>query len=242
MSTDTITTPFEGRNIHLGRRVIDGDIVLQLISDDGAQVDNPTDEETIMIRKVLVAAGLSVHGQRKPNIKGPYTRLYGNEQHGFDGSSFGLRIEVAGTNLPDPDSIYIATYQAAKMVSDAILAERLRLDPAAQERAKNQREALLACFPERIYVEEIPNGYCSDYCCRHLPWFIVTTTRGRIKIGWRKRVISIDWSECPDTGYANHLFSGEDVTMGERDIHAWNYIKAANYIDTVLSSYAHPEP
>jgi hypothetical protein len=234
--------PVAGRNINLGKRVTDGGIIIQMVSDDGSQVDHPTEEEALMIRKVLVEAGLSVHGQHRPNIKGPYTRLYGSEQHGFDGASFGIHIDVAGTNLPDLEAspIYTAAYQANKLVTSAILAERLRLDPTAQERAKNQREGLLACFPDCIYVEEIPNGYCSDYCCRHLPWFIVTTTRGRVKIGWRKRVISIDWSECPDTDISINLFPEENVTMGARDIHAWDYEKAKQYLDAILESKAPP--
>lgn len=172
----------------------------------------------------------------------PYILLTGSEQFGYDGESFGIKIEVAGTNLPDLENraIQAASYKAAKLVKDEILAARLAKDPAAQERAAAQRDALLNCFPSPIYVEEIPNGYCSDYCCRHLPWFVVTTTRGRVVIGWRKRVISIDWSECPDTAHAKHLFPEENVTMGARGIHAWSYEKAKEYLDAILVSKAPP--
>ena len=87
-----------------------------------------------------------------------------------------------------------------------------------------------------IYIEEIPNGYCNRACCRHLPWFIVTTTVGRIKIGWRKRVIEIDWSDTKGTAEAETLFAAEDVTKGTRYIHAWSVEKAKSYVAAIMSS------
>ena len=88
---------------------------------------------------------------------------------------------------------------------------------------------------ETIYVEEIPNGYCNRYCCKHLPWFVVTTKVGRITIGWRKRVINIDWEGSAITKKANELFPQEDVTKGDKLIHAWGYEKAKEYIGVLLS-------
>ncbi len=46
---------------------------------------------------------------------------------------------------------------------------------------------------ETIHVEPIDNEYCSESCCYKFPWIIVTTSRGRIKLGWRKRVMNLDW-------------------------------------------------
>ena len=46
-----------------------------------------------------------------------------------------------------------------------------------------------------ITYKLIPNEYCSGGCCSHRPWFLFDTPYGKIKIGWRKRVISISFLE-----------------------------------------------
>lgn len=75
-------------------------------------------------------------------------------------------------------------------------------------------------------VFPIQNGYCSRDCCQDRPWFLFRTEHGLIKIGWRKRVIAIDWS---DTGLRK-VISKDDVTMSTYDIHAWGYGKAVTYL------------
>lgn len=75
-------------------------------------------------------------------------------------------------------------------------------------------------------LSEIPNEYCKCSSCG--PWFAVHTLYGIIKIGWRKRVINIDWSgtgaSFPD------LFQDEDVTHEPNLVHAWGYEKAGVYL------------
>jgi len=93
---------------------------------------------------------------------------------------------------------------------------------------KETKEKILNLFTEPIFVEEIPNDYYSQDCC---PWFIVTTKIGHIKIGWRRRVINIDWSKTIIKKLANELFSNEDVTKDLYSIHAWGYEKAKEYLD-----------
>ena len=75
-------------------------------------------------------------------------------------------------------------------------------------------------------LEAIPNGYCPcEYCA---PWFKFKTHLGEITIGWRKRVINIDWS---DTRQDLHLlFCSEDVTKDNFHIHAWGKEKAIDYL------------
>lgn len=115
--------------------------------------------------------------------------------------------------------------------------ESIRLNPESKKRADKDRCGILALFGNQlIYVNEIPNGYCSEYCCKHLPWFIVTTNKGRIKIGWRKRVIHIEWTDTIIEDNAETLFSEEDVTKYGKVIHAWGYEKAKEYIDKLLQS------
>ena len=104
------------------------------------------------------------------------------------------------------------------------------------KRAAEEKVAILALFPGTPFVEEIPNGYCSQYCCKHLPWFIVTTQVGRVKIGWRKRVIQIDWSETRNTKNSEELFAKEDVTKEAKMIHAWSYEDAKRYLEAIIAS------
>lgn len=114
--------------------------------------------------------------------------------------------------------------------------ETIRLDPESKITADKEKSDILSLFRQReIYVEEIPNGYCSDYCCKHLAWFIVTTKKGRIKIGWRKRVINITWDDSLIKEKAEILFPNEDVTKFDKTIHAWGLEKAKEYIDLLLN-------
>ncbi len=116
-----------------------------------------------------------------------------------------------------------------------LLEESINLNPKTKIESEENKSAILGLFENRaIYVEEIPNGYCSRYCCKHLPWFIITTNKGRIKIGWRKRVIEIDWKDSDIKNTAEELFPQEDVTKFECKIHAWGYKKAKEYLFTLL--------
>jgi len=123
---------------------------------------------------------------------------------------------------------------------DALLAklgeETLRLKPETKTKYEETKAELLAVFGNRmIYAKEIPNGYCDCYQCKLTsPWFEVTTAKGVIKIGWRKRVINIDWSASDVEKTAEELFSGEDVTKYDKDIHAWGLDKAREYVETIL--------
>lgn len=110
--------------------------------------------------------------------------------------------------------------------------------PEAQARRKAERLGIENLFKayNPIFIEEIPNGYCSSYCCKHLPWFNIVTSVGQFQIGWRKRVLYIDWSRIANAKLARELFPDEDVTKGDRYIHAWGLAKAQEYIDTIMHS------
>jgi hypothetical protein len=77
-----------------------------------------------------------------------------------------------------------------------------------------------------VKFEKIPNQYCP--CDQCTPWFRFYTAFGSIEIGWRKRVINIDWSgtkvALPD------LFADQDVTKWDHGVHAWGYAKAGQYL------------
>ena len=88
--------------------------------------------------------------------------------------------------------------------------------------------------------ETIPNGYCNQECCEHIPWFLFHTIDGDIIMGWRKRVISIEWQENYKDFDMRELFKDEEVTKwnhdGKRGIHAWGKDKAYEYVEKVLKA------
>lgn len=74
-----------------------------------------------------------------------------------------------------------------------------------------------------IYVKAIDNQYSNDACYYVNPWLIVTTLRGPIMIGWRKRVINIDWSDSDIIADGRELFKDENTTKDKRYVHCWGY-------------------
>ena len=88
--------------------------------------------------------------------------------------------------------------------------------------------------------ELLPNGYCNQDCCSHIPWFLFHTIDGDIIMGWRKRVISIEWQESYKPFDFDELFKTENVTKwekgGKRGIHAWGKDKAHEYLKKVLEA------
>lgn len=88
------------------------------------------------------------------------------------------------------------------------------------------RDVLMRAGYGDVEMAPIPNGYCP--CDKCAAWFLVAIPQGLLKIGWRKRVINIDWSgtgkSLPD------LFKGENVTSGDFYVHAWGFDKAVEYL------------
>lgn len=61
---------------------------------------------------------------------------------------------------------------------------------------------------------------------RDNPWWLVKTPHGLIHLGWRKRVISLDWTDTP----LRQVITQDDVTKDETLVHAWTYAKAVEYL------------
>jgi hypothetical protein len=70
------------------------------------------------------------------------------------------------------------------------------------------------------------NGYWGE---GHHPWWFVKTKMGYIEIGWRKRVISIDWT---DTGL-EVTATEDDVTKDKHFVRAYSYDDAIKYLRAV---------
>ena len=79
---------------------------------------------------------------------------------------------------------------------------------------------------------ELPNGYWprvpeyQEYRDKQ-PWWLVKTPAGLVEIGWRKRVIMIDWS---DTGVVVSDVTSDDVTKTGAMVHAWSIEDALKYL------------
>ncbi len=99
------------------------------------------------------------------------------------------------------------------------------------ERAMRERFAQLfkqAGF-HSVELTAVPNQYCSCPMCG--PWFEARTVFGLVTIGWRKRVIYLDWNK---TGIqVNNVPEDSNITHGSGWTHAWGYEKAAEYLRTI---------
>lgn len=93
---------------------------------------------------------------------------------------------------------------------------------------------------------ELPNEYwpdCDEYADirRNSPWWLVKTEFGLVKIGWRARVISIDWSDTPYRSGVSKFADGrdievlttDDVTKSETMVHAYGYGKAVQHLSAL---------
>lgn len=163
--------------------------------------------------------------------------LYREKRTGTYGI-FEIEISVSAPDSIDlsDSNILDAAAEAADKVRETIMKKVVGESKEDKAATALQFDQLTSLFPQPIYVETIPNGYCSLFCCAHLPWFIVTTKVGRIKVGWRKHVINIDWEDTPKTMTAEELFPKENVTKGHKTIHAWDIHSARKYVAAIINS------
>lgn len=148
-------------------------------------------------------------------------------------SSLGVKINVSlDRDLTTDEKREIDKY--VEKIHEMLIESSRKLDPKLLESAKKEKEQLIELFNgyTPIYVEEIPNGYDRDPI---FPWFTITTWIGRFNVGWRKRVIVIDWEDTTFKKTAEEIFPKEDVTKSGRMIHAYGYEAARNYIDTIFA-------
>lgn len=78
---------------------------------------------------------------------------------------------------------------------------------------------------------EMPNQYWPEvpeyaHLRKHSPWWRVNTGAGPITIGWRKRVIAIDWSDT----LIRAIVTKDDTTKDQKSVHAWSYGDAVEYL------------
>lgn len=104
---------------------------------------------------------------------------------------------------------------------------------------KEFRACFLLSSLEYTDVFPIENEYCGIIgCCPDKRWFLFRTAYGLIKIGWRKKVIHIDWK---DTGLSCTDITKDNVTVNANSIHAWGYGKCVEYLTVLSYKLAHKE-
>jgi len=168
-----------------------------------------------------------------------YTAQFGSNSSGSIGNTIiDVRLSHTGVSkemIADCQNIRLAYYDFEKTIKNELTALALENSGRAQA-IKETNEKLLELFEQPIFSEEIPNRYYGkdDAYGRFKCWYRVTTSIGHFVIGWRKRVISIDWNDTVGTKTTQELFSKESVTKGDKLIHAWSMEKAKEYIETIL--------
>lgn len=81
----------------------------------------------------------------------------------------------------------------------------------------------------------IPNRYWGDSYWAS-PWMMFVTPAGPIRVGWRKRVLEIDWS-ASNIGVKAEKLTDDKVTKGDRMIHAWGQEKAVEYLQALWAHW-----
>lgn len=152
--------------------------------------------------------------------------------------AFGVEIWVAGVPVKDNEKLSSEASHHCHQLRDFLIYNKVELDPETKEKANQCVAGLVQCFAgHSVFVERLPNGYWSktDFVQLLSPWLKVTTSIGHIRIGWRKRVIEMDWSETVVKESADDLFPDENVTKDDKFIHADSYEKATEYIAKLFS-------
>jgi hypothetical protein len=166
--------------------------------------------------------------------------LYKTESYGGYDNHFYLNIEVESGDRVLDDADRLACYPHIQAIERLIRGRTYALKPETQAAVVEEKTKLLEVFgDEKIWVQPVENRYHGDSPHGMLfPWFDVTTRYGIFLIGWRKRVVHLDWSRTLIKKDAETLFPTEDVTKMACMIHAWGYGKLKQYMDVLLQEGA----
>jgi hypothetical protein len=167
-----------------------------------------------------------------------YELAYSEESHGEHVFGMKIFVKMSQRKLSTEDSLYAA----AELIKEKLGIVTAQLDPDGPAQRQRYRAEVENIYNEAgvtaIYMEALPNGYCSRPCCLNKPWFRVTSPIGHIVIGRRKHVWSIDWKDSLIKATGRELFPTEDVTRLDTEVHAWGNEAASRYIRRLHSSWA----
>ena len=99
-----------------------------------------------------------------------------------------------------------------------------------RRKSREEAESILRLAGYEIrHTWELANGYwpaSPHYDDVRKPWWLFLTDIGLVQLGWRKRVLSIEW----DANGTRGMVTEDDVTKGETYVHAWSVEKAVAYM------------
>lgn len=157
-------------------------------------------------------------------------------------------LEVSSTQIdvPKPDEFCQICGQNWKMsnLSDLVRSRGEEQIPLHRECARVESHCDTLEYFEKIvqeagvgkhYLTPTMNRYWNDKNVD--PWVVVHTAFGRIEIGWRKRVIQIDWADTKKN--LGELFSKEGVTFAEEFVHAWGRDQAVKFLNRAWMAISH---
>jgi hypothetical protein len=100
---------------------------------------------------------------------------------------------------------------------------------------RHEVEAIFLLADIRVFsLGKVDNEYWPDTPTyaklrQESPWWIVQTELGTIKLGWRRRVIALDWSETKMRKWV----TPEDVQQTDTSVHASSHGKAVDYLSNL---------
>lgn len=141
-----------------------------------------------------------------------------------------------------------AAREAMNQVYGALIEQQHMTDPKTKNSASETRDEFQRAFTEAgydpIYMKAVPNEYYRDkFDSKRWPWFLVTTVDGTFKVGWRKRVINLDWSDTELKGNVdgNKLFAGDDTTRDELMVHCCSIDRLTEYLGRLRAAFRRPQ-
>lgn len=173
----------------------------------------------------------------QPSLKN-YKSVHLHESWGKE--ALGVQVLFSGPidiSAQDAEELRYLTYRFTEEFMEGVRFYLAKKDTSVGISRSKMIIDLRGCFPVGgLEYVEVPNEYCSRACCYARPWLSVLTSKGPIKIGWRKSVINIDWSGLlPGRIKDSSIFDDQEVTHGNYFVHAWGYEKAAEYLKKILS-------
>jgi hypothetical protein len=107
--------------------------------------------------------------------------------------------------------------------------------------SEEEARALMLLTGFKVHkVHVLANKYwpvCEEYADlrSRSPWFLLKTQYGLIQLGWRKRVLVIDWSDIVHLD--GTTITDDDTTKTSTMIHAWSYYKAVQYLQSLRRAF-----